>query len=61
MIHRSELIRQIETPFQIAIEDLKLEHLWIIYPVDQKYALDSKIIAILLEEKLQLSQTGLAT
>ena len=34
----------------IAIEDLGLEHLWVIYPGDQKYALDSKITVIPLEE-----------
>jgi predicted AAA+ superfamily ATPase len=45
----------------IAIEDLGLEHLWVIYPGDQKYALDSKITAIPLEEILQLAQTGLMT
>ena len=45
----------------IAIEDLELEHLWVIYPGDQKYTLDSKITAIPLEEILQLAQTGLRT
>jgi len=45
----------------IAIEDLGLEHLWVIYPGDQKYTLDSKITAIPLEEILQLAQTGLTT
>jgi predicted AAA+ superfamily ATPase len=45
----------------IAIEDLGLEHLWVIYPGDQKYALDSKITAIPLEEILQLAKTGLTT
>jgi predicted AAA+ superfamily ATPase len=45
----------------IAIEDLGLEHLWVIYPGDQKYALDSKITAIPLEEILQLAQTWLTT
>ncbi len=45
----------------IAIKDLGLEHLWVIYPGDQKYALDSKITAIPLEEILQLAQTGLMT
>ena len=45
----------------IAIEDLGLEHLWVIYPGDQKYALDSKITVIPLEEILQLAQTGLTT
>ena len=44
----------------IAIDDLGLEHLWVLYPGDQKYALDSKITAISLEEMLQLSKTGLA-
>ena len=41
----------------IAIEDLELEHLWVIYPGDQKYSLDSKITVIPLENILQLSQT----
>jgi uncharacterized protein len=45
----------------IAIEDLGLEHLWVIYPGDQKYALDSKITAISLEEMLRLAKTGLTT
>ena len=27
----------------IAIEDLRLEHLWVVYPGDQKYALDDRI------------------
>jgi predicted AAA+ superfamily ATPase len=34
----------------VAIEDLGLEHLWVIYPGDQKYPLDEKITAIPLEE-----------
>jgi len=33
-----------------AIEDLSLDHLWIIYPGDQKYALDDKITVIPLDE-----------
>ncbi len=45
----------------IAIEDLGLEHLWVIYPGDQKYALDSKITAIPLEQILQLTQTVFMT
>jgi predicted AAA+ superfamily ATPase len=45
----------------IAIEDLGLEHLWVIYPGDQKYALDRKITAISLEEMLQLAKAGLTT
>lgn len=45
----------------IAIEDLGLEHLWVIYPGDQKYALDSKITAIPLEQILQLAQTVFMT
>ena len=45
----------------IAIEDLELEHLWVIYPGDQKYTLDSKITVIPLEEILQLAQTGFTT
>jgi len=34
----------------IALEDLGLEHLWIIYPGDQKYPLDEKITVIPLDE-----------
>jgi hypothetical protein len=45
----------------IAIEDLGLNHLWIIYPGDKKYALDRKITAIPLEEMAQLVETGFAT
>lgn len=33
----------------IVIEDLGLEHLWVIYPGDQKYALDNNITVIPLE------------
>ena len=41
----------------IAIEDLGLEHLWVIYPGDQKYALDDSITAIPLQEIFQLVKT----
>ena len=41
----------------IAIEDLGLEHLWVVYPGDQQYVLDDKIIAIPLEEISQLANT----
>ena len=41
----------------IAIEDLGLEHLWVIYPGDQKYVLDDKITVIPLEELSQLAET----
>jgi hypothetical protein len=44
----------------IAIEDLGLEHLWVIYPGDQKYALDNKITVIPLETISQLAKTRLA-
>ncbi len=40
-----------------AIEDLGLEHLWVIYPGDQKYALDDKITVIPFEAILQLAET----
>jgi len=30
----------------MAIQDLKLEHLWVVYPGDQEYPLDEKITAI---------------
>ena len=41
----------------IAIEDLGLEHLWVIYPGDQKYALDDKIAVIPLEELSEFAET----
>ena len=41
----------------IAIEDLGLEHLWVIYPGDQRYALDHKITTIPLEAIYQLAET----
>lgn len=41
----------------IAIEDLGLEHLWVIYPGDQKYALDDKVTAIPLREIFHLAET----
>ena len=44
----------------IAIEDLGLEHLWIVYPGDQTYALDEKITVIPLEAVTQFSKTGIA-
>ncbi len=44
---------------QIAIEDLGLEHLWVVYPGDQKYALDDNITAIPLEEVSQLAEAGM--
>lgn len=45
----------------IAIEDLGLEHLWVIYPGDQKYALDDKITVLPLEEISPLAETGIMT
>jgi len=41
----------------IAIEDLGLEHLWVIYPGNQKYALDDKITAIPLQVIFQLADS----
>jgi predicted AAA+ superfamily ATPase len=41
----------------IAIEDLGLEHLWVVYPGDQKYSLDNKITVIPLEDILKLAKT----
>ncbi len=38
----------------IALKDLGLEHLWVIYPGDQKYALDERITVIPLEEISQI-------
>ncbi len=40
----------------IAIEDLGLEHLWVIYPGDQEYALDNKITVIPLQAIFQLAE-----
>ena len=45
----------------IAIKDLGLYHLWIIYPGDQKYHLDKKITVIPFEEIAQIAGTGFAT
>ena len=42
----------------VSIEDLGLEHLWVVYPGNQKYDLDKKITVIPLEEILQLAQNG---
>ena len=42
----------------IAVEDLGLEHLWVIYPGDQKYALEDKITVIPLEKISQLADTS---
>ena len=41
----------------IAIEDLRLEHLWVVYPGDQKYALDDRITVIPLNEAFQIETT----
>jgi predicted AAA+ superfamily ATPase len=45
----------------IAIEDLGLEHLWVIYPGDQKYALDDKMTVIPLEEISRLAKIWVMT
>ena len=45
----------------IAIKDLGLEHLWVIYPGDQQYVLDNKITVIPLEEISQLANTMVKT
>jgi len=45
----------------IAIQDLGLEHLWVIYPGDQKYALDDKITVISLDEISHLGKTLITT
>ena len=41
----------------IAIGDLGLEHLWVIYPGDQQYALDDKITVLPIEGIARLRQT----
>jgi len=46
---------------QIAIEDLGLEHLWIVYPGDQQYGLDDKITVIPLEAIAKLAETRITT
>ncbi len=43
----------------IAIEDLGLEHLWVVYPGDQKYTLDENISVIPLEEIAKFAETGM--
>jgi len=43
----------------IALEDLGLKHLWVIYPGHEKYALDDKITVIPLETISQLAETAL--
>lgn len=45
----------------IAIEDLGLEHLWVIYPGDQEYALDDKITVSPLENIVQRTESGRIT
>ena len=45
----------------IAIEDLGLEHLWIIYPGDQEYTLDDKITVIPMEEISKLANKMVKT
>jgi hypothetical protein len=37
-----------------AIEDLGLEHLWVIYPGQQEYALDARISVIPIDRVLTL-------
>ena len=44
---------------KVSIEDLGLEHLWVVYPGNQKYALDKKITAIPLGEILQAAKNGI--
>jgi predicted AAA+ superfamily ATPase len=41
----------------IAIRDLGLEHLWVVYPGDVKYALTEKITAIPLADACQIKKT----
>ncbi|MDZ7581277.1 MAG: ATP-binding protein [Deltaproteobacteria bacterium] len=43
----------------IALKDLGLEHLWVIYPGDQKYALDEKITVLPLGEVSQLEHINM--
>jgi hypothetical protein len=40
-----------------AIQDLSLEHLWVIYPGHQEYTLDDKISAVPLDAALRLFDT----
>jgi hypothetical protein len=37
----------------IALQDLKLQHLWVVYPGKQEYSLHEKISAVPLESILQ--------
>ena len=49
----------VKRSMHIAIEDLRLAQLWVIYPGDQKYALDDRITVLPLEEVSQLAETGI--
>lgn len=40
---------------RIALEDLSLEHLWIVYPGDRRYALDERITVIPVESVPELT------
>jgi len=46
---------QMTSSLRSAIEELSLEHLWVIYPGDKKYALDKKITVLPLAELLEIS------
>ena len=43
----------------VAIQDLGLEHLWVIYPDHQEYALDEKISVIPMDAVLGLADVPL--
>ncbi|MBT8342955.1 MAG: DUF4143 domain-containing protein, partial [Desulfatitalea sp.] len=42
----------------VAISDLELEHLWVVYPGNQSYPLDSNITAVPLDEISRLGNSG---
>ena len=44
----------------ISISDLELDHLWVIYPGDQKYSLSNKITVLPLREISRLAETDIA-
>lgn len=50
----------VKRSMRIAINDLELEHLWVIYPGDQQYSLDDKITVLPLEKISQLPITATA-
>ena len=41
---------------RVALEDLALEHLWVVYPGDEQYALDKRITALPVRDMVAWAQ-----